>query len=168
MNCDIRQFSKDVIQYSEGPELVGVFYSPISSVSLFDPTCGSGAFLFAALNILKPLYETRLKRMAAFVKEYDAASGKSAPAKYKDLRQILADCGKHPNQDCFVLKSIIVDNLYGVDVMDEAVEICKLRLFLKLFAQVDTIERIEPRRDIDFNIRTGNTLIGYARNEDAQ
>ena len=46
--------------------------------------------------------------------------------------------------------------------MEEAVEICKLRLFLKLVAQVDNADQIEPLPDIDFNIRAGNTLVGYA------
>jgi hypothetical protein len=52
--------------------------------------------------------------------------------------------------------------------MEEAVEICKLRLFLKLVAQVESQDRIEPLPDIDFNIRAGNTLVGYARYEDVQ
>ncbi|TVM04036.1 MAG: hypothetical protein CV087_02260 [Candidatus Brocadia sp. WS118] len=51
--------------------------------------------------------------------------------------------------------------------MEEAVEICKLRLFLKLAAQVDPDTSkpnfgIEPLPDIDFNIRAGNTLVGFA------
>ncbi|MDF0651708.1 MAG: Eco57I restriction-modification methylase domain-containing protein [Nitrospira sp.] len=50
--------------------------------------------------------------------------------------------------------------------MEEAVEICKLRLFLKMVAQVDRVEQIEPLPDIDFNIRAGNTLVGYASLED--
>lgn len=50
--------------------------------------------------------------------------------------------------------------------MEEAVEICKLRLFLKLAAQVDpdTAHKnlgVEPLPDIDFNIRAGNTLVGF-------
>ena len=47
---------------------------------------------------------------------------------------------QHPNRRYFILKSIIVNNLYGVDIMEEAVEICKLRLFLKLVAQVERVE----------------------------
>ena len=52
-------------------------------------------------------------------------------------------------------------------IMEEAVEICKLRLFLKLAAQVepdadDVNLGIEPLPDIDFNIRAGNALVGYA------
>ena len=46
--------------------------------------------------------------------------------------------------------------------MAEAVEICKLRLFLKLVSQVDSARQLEPLPDIDFNIRCGNTLVGYA------
>ena len=45
--------------------------------------------------------------------------------------------------------------------MEEAVEICKLRLFLKLVAQVDRVKDLEPLPDIDFNIRPGNTLVGF-------
>src|SRR5207245_2660532 len=41
-------------------------------------------------------------------------------------------------------------------------EICKLRLFLKLVAQVNPEEKIEPLPDIDFNIRAGNALVGFA------
>ena len=46
--------------------------------------------------------------------------------------------------------------------MGEAVEICKLRLFLKLVAQLEQLRhQIEPLPDIDFNIRAGNTLVGF-------
>jgi len=68
---------------------------------------------------------------------------------------------KHPSSRYFILKSIIISNLFGVDIMEEAVEICKLRLFLKLVAQVNRLEQIEPLPDVDFNIRAGNTLVGY-------
>ena len=51
--------------------------------------------------------------------------------------------------------------------MEEAVEICKLRLFLKLVSQVAANDQkpnygLEPLPDIDFNIRAGNTLVGFA------
>ena len=45
--------------------------------------------------------------------------------------------------------------------MEEAVEICKLRLFLKLVAQLESYDQIEPLPDIDFNVRAGNTLVGF-------
>jgi hypothetical protein len=162
LNLDIRQFAQDVIQYCEGPELLRALYKAISKVSVLDPTCGSGAFLFAALNILKPMYEACLQRMQMFIDELDAGPVHH-PKKFEDLRQILEESKQHPKQDYFILKSIIVNNLYGVDIMEEAVEICKLRLFLKLVAQVESQDRIEPLPDIDFNIRAGNTLVGYTR-----
>src|SRR5207302_7118464 len=76
-----------------------------------------------------------------------------------------------PNRRYFIYKSIILNNLYGVDIMEEAVEICKLRLFLKLVAQVDPDPRkenggIEPLPDIDFNILAGNTLVGFATKQE--
>ena len=158
-NLDIQQFAQDVIENCEGPELLRAFWRAINQVTVLDPTCGSGAFLFAALNILDPLYEACLRRMEAFVAEL--AHGDHHPHKYKDFREVLAQLKRHPNPRYFVLKSIVVNNLYGVDIMAEAVEIAKLRFFLKLVAQVELIENIEPLPDIDFNIRAGNTLVGF-------
>ena len=68
---------------------------------------------------------------------------------------------RHPSERYFILKSIVLNNLYGVDIMEEAVEICKLRLFLKLVAQLERYDQIEPLPDIDFNVRAGNTLVGF-------
>jgi len=52
--------------------------------------------------------------------------------------------------------------------MEEATEICKLRLFLKLVAQIERFADIEPLPDIDFNIRAGNTLVGFATYAEAE
>jgi hypothetical protein len=165
-NLDIRQFAQDVIENSEGPELLRAFYHAIEKVTVLDPTCGSGAFLFAALNILEPLYEACLDRMEVILDELARSDAKHRPEKFSDFRKILDRVASHPNRRYFVLKSIILNNLYGVDIMEEAVEICKLRLFLKLVAQVEKVEQIEPLPDIDFNIRAGNTLVGFASLED--
>jgi hypothetical protein len=162
LNLNIRQFAQDVIQFSEGPELLRAIWKAIEKVSVLDPTCGSGAFLFAALNILKPLYEACLQRMSGFLEDLGAA-GSHHPKKFEDFKSIIQESQRHPKQDYFILKSIIVNNLFGVDIMEEAVEICKLRLFLKLVAQVESQDRIEPLPDIDFNIRAGNTLVGFTK-----
>ncbi|HUY14928.1 MAG TPA: DNA methyltransferase [Terriglobia bacterium] len=182
-NLDIRQFAQDVIENCEGPELLRAFYHAIEQVTVLDPACGSGAFLFAALNILEPLYEACLDRMEAFLEdlERESVGAGLVPAqegrpqgsplhtkKYSDFRKILDRGAQHPNRRYFILKSIIVNNLYGVDIMEEATEICKLRLFLKLVAQIDTPDKIEPLPDIDFNIRAGNTLVGYATYDDVK
>ena len=142
------------------------FWQAITTISVLDPTGGSGAFIFAALNILEPLYEACLDRMEAFLAEWGENGHKAHPNYHKKFTEVLVRVDAHPNRRYFVLKSIILNNLYAVDIMEEAVEICKLRLFLKLAAQVDPdTDRdnlgIEPLPDIDFNIRAGNTLVGY-------
>lgn len=161
-NLNIRQFAQDVIENCEGPALLRAFYKAITEVTILDPTCGSGAFLFAALNILEPLYEACLDRMQVFLDEAEAISESRSSRRYSDFREVLERIAQHPNREYFVLKSIIINNLYGVDIMEEAIEICKLRLFLKMVAQIEDVRQIEPLPDIDFNIQAGNTLVGYA------
>jgi hypothetical protein len=51
-NLDVRQFAEDVIDSCDDPELLWAFWQAVEKVSVLDPTCGSGAFLFAALNVL--------------------------------------------------------------------------------------------------------------------
>ncbi len=93
--------------------------------------------------------------------------------KHRAFREELAhvNAPEHPNRAYFIFKSIIVNNLFGVDIMEEATEICKLRLFLKLVAQVEPDMSkanmgVEPLPDVDFNVRAGNTLVGYVNKED--
>ena len=168
LNLDIRQFAQDVILDCEGPDLLRAFWKAIREISVLDPACGSGAFLFAALNVLESLYDACLERMEAFVAELDNSGGTHSPAKYSDFRDHLREAERHPNRRYYILKSIVIGNLYGVDIMEEAVEICKLRLFLKLAAQADTVDELEPLPDIDFNIRSGNTLVGFTSLDDVR
>jgi len=185
LNLDIRQFMQDVIDTCAGPDLLRAIWQAIvgrvpekssekfrHGITILDPTCGSGAFLFAALNVLEPLYEGCLDRMEGFVE--DAAKHPSPPGggaggegkptlnALTDFHKVLDEVGRHPSRRYFIYKNIILHNLFGVDIMAEAVEICKLRLFLKLVSQVDADRELEPLPDIDFNIRAGNTLVGYA------
>jgi len=188
LNLDLRQFAQDVIQNCEGPDLLMAFWNAISTITVLDPTGGSGAFIFAALNILEPLYEACLDRMEAFIAEARAAHGvawkphtKSHLAEFERLlariEQLLrpnaTEKQRESRRKYFIYKHIIINNLYAVDIMEEAVEICKLRLFLKLAAQVEPDAAsenlgIEPLPDIDFNILAGNTLIGCATESEAR
>lgn len=171
-NLNIRQLIQDVIENTPDPELIKHFYKAISGITILDPTCGSGAFLFAALNILEPLYESCIMRMRSFTEDEDKFNAKEKDTfrhKHKFFRDVLTEVQnpQHPNLSYFIYKSIILRNLHGVDIMREAVEIAKLRLFLKLVATVDPDYRknnlgLEPLPDVDFNIRSGNTLIGFA------
>lgn len=161
-NLDIRQFVYDLLAKAEDHLFVKHFYSALQQVTILDPTCGSGAFLFAALNILEPLYEVCLDRMVEF-------NGKNDKLFTDELHEI--ENKYRSNIQHFIYKSIILRNLYGVDIMVEATEIAKLRLFLKMVAVVDVDRRadnlgLDPLPDIDFNIRCGNTLVGYATKEE--
>ena len=162
-NLNIRQFAQDALEYYEGSDFIEAFYNAIIEITVLDPTCGSGAFLFAALNILEPLYAGCINRMREFVEN-------SQSDKFKIFRDVLADIDKHANPNYWIYKKIILNNLYGVDIMQEAVEIAKLRLFLKLAAMSEVDYKkpnlgLEPLPDIYFNIRCGNTLIGYTTHE---
>lgn len=157
-NLDIRQFTEDVIRETPDHKFVAHFYHALQNVTILDPTCGSGAFLFAALNILEPLYETCLDRMEEFHQQNQNLFT-------RELEEINAKYSS--NRQYFIYKSIILRNLYGVDIMVEATEIAKLRLFLKMVAVVEVDKRkdnlgLDPLPDIDFNIKCGNTLVGYA------
>ena len=163
-NLDIRQFVQDLLAQTDDHLLVKHFYAQLQKITILDPTCGSGAFLFAALNILEPLYEVCIERMQSWNDEN--------PNLFKEELEELN--GRYnSNIRYFIYKSIILRNLYGVDIMVEATEIAKLRLFLKMVAVVDVNRRdknlgLDPLPDIDFNIRCGNTLVGYATATDLE
>lgn len=161
-NLDIRSFVYDLLHDADDRLFVLHFYKALQRVTILDPTCGSGAFLFAAMNILEPLYEVCIERM----QEFNAQN----PNWFKpELEEISHKY--RSNIQYFIYKSIILRNLYGVDIMVEATEIAKLRLFLKMMAVVEVDFRadnlgLDPLPDIDFNIRCGNTLVGYATEEE--
>lgn len=177
-NLNIRQFAQDLIERCTDVALLRSFWFVLAGrlprksnekfrhgLSVLDPTCGSGAFLFAALNILKPLYDASLRTLHAVRSDALIAGEKSRPEKWVEVDDILARFAAAKSdraQDYAVIKHIIVHNLYGVDIEEQATEIAKLRLFLKLVALLEPGDDIEPLPDIDFNIRHGNTLVGYA------
>ena len=163
-NLDIREFVKDLLDKTDDHTFVLHFYKALQHVSILDPTCGSGAFLFAAMNILEPLYESCICRMQEFHEKN--------PLLFKPELEEISNKYRS-NIQYFIFKSIILRNLYGVDIMVEATEIAKLRLFLKMVAVVEVDLRadnmgLDPLPDIDFNIRCGNTLVGYATEEELQ
>lgn len=153
-NLDIRSFAQALLDETDDHLFISHFFKALTRITILDPTCGSGAFLFAALNILEPLYETCLTRM----EEWSDRFKNELATLHRDYRGNI----RH-----YIYKTIILNNLYGVDIMHEAIEIARLRLFLKIVAAVDVDVNdpnlgLDPLPDIDFNIRCGNTLVGYA------
>ena len=167
-NLDIERFAQDAIGTSQDPKLVWAFWEAIHEITVLDPTVGSGAFLFAALNVLEPLYNACLDAMHGLMEDLEHSKRRHRPEQLADFRKVLDEIAQHPSERYFVLKSIVIDNLYGVDIMEEAVEICKLRLFLKLVAQLESYDQIEPLPDIDFNVRPGNTLVGFTSMQEVE
>lgn len=122
----------------------------LPQLSILDPACGSGAFLVAAMKTLIAIYSGVIGTIEL--------RGDSK------LKQWLAEVRKsHPSLGYYIKKRIISDNLYGVDIMEEATEIAKLRLFLALVAAAQSVTELEPLPNIDFNIMSGNSLIGLIR-----
>lgn len=159
-NLDAVRFARDVIENCESAPRLAAFWQALEKITVLDPTCGSGAFLFAALKILEPLYDACLDRMQIFLGAGDNHSSRELDC----FREILHRAGLESNskRSRFIVKSIIASNLFGVDLMQEAVEICKLRLSLKLLAQLGPEDQVDSLLDFDFNIRAGNALVGFA------
>ncbi len=107
-----------------------VFSKIILNLKICDNACGSGAFLLAAADVLLEVY----KRIN------------------EELRL--------KNSEIAMRKLILQNNLYGVDINPNAVEIAKLRLWLWLVTAYEP-DKVEPLPNIDYNIRVGNSLIGY-------
>lgn len=103
----------------------------LDNITICDPACGSGAFLLKAGEIL-------------------------LESKIKILNRLEVD-----NVDKYTIKKkIIIKNLYGVDIQEGAVEICKLRLWLWLISS-SFDQKVEPLPNIEYNFTVGNSLIGW-------
>ena len=96
-------------------------------ISICDPACGSGAFLNAALNFL--------------IAEHKLIDEMQAKVEGASL--------VFPN----VENSILENNLYGVDINEESVEIAKLSLWLR------TAKPHRKLNSLNDNIKCGNSLI---------
>jgi len=99
----------------------------LKTIKVLDPACGSGAFLNCAFDYL-------------------VEEGRYAVEMYESLRagQInIFDWDTH----------ILQNNLFGVDLNAESVEITKLSLWLK------TADNRKPLAHLDDSIKTGNSII---------
>ena len=97
----------------------------LATLRIVDPACGSGAFLIEAFEQLHAVYRQAQARLTAL----------RGPKLFD------------------VDKQILQSNLYGVDLNDEAVDICRLSLWIK------TAQAGKVLTSLDHNIRAGNSVI---------
>ncbi|MFC6954932.1 Eco57I restriction-modification methylase domain-containing protein [Halorubellus litoreus] len=135
-----------------------LYHDVLTEMSVLDPAVGSGAFLLAAQEILLDIY---LQCIEYFQHLTDTGHGWELTSKTRDELEAINSSSGGPS--LYAKRSIILNNLYGVDIDDGAVEICKLRLWLSMVADIeDEPNEVEPLPNIDFNIRQGNSLIGFS------
>ncbi|MDI9358195.1 MAG: N-6 DNA methylase [Phycisphaerales bacterium] len=116
----------------------------VSEIKIVDPACGSGSFLLGAYQYLIDWHNNYYK-------------------KNKTKKNPIKPDG---NLNIDEKKKILVNNIFGVDIDTNAVEVTKLSLLLKCMENesVETVkqldlfdERLLP--NIDANIKSGNSLI---------
>lgn len=124
----------------------------ISSLRILDPACGSGSFLLGAYQYLLDYHRVWYQE--------------NGPEKHTN--EIYQGYGGQWYLTTREKKRILLNNIYGVDIDLQAVEVTKLSLLLKVLEgeNQDTLERqmklFKERAlpDLGSNIKCGNSLIG--------
>jgi len=139
-----------IVKNTVGKLIDGKTPKEISKIKIVDPACGSGSFLLGAYQYLLD-----------FHKDYYSENGK--PSKGKKDNPLTPE----GNLTTAEKKRILLNNIFGVDIDVNAVEVTKLSLLLKCMEgeteasinhQLKMFhERILP--DLDNNIKSGNSLI---------
>ena len=110
---------------------LGSLKGRLARIRILDPACGSGAFLTAAATMLLEVHQE--------IKRHGVAS---------------ASATLDPSIDDARIRSIVRDNIYGIDVNAQSVEITRLSLFLL------TASRNESLPDLSHNIVAGDSVAG--------
>ena len=138
----------------------------VEALRVLDPACGSGSFLLGAYNFL---LEWHLDFYTRHEPEKLATKSKPVVARAAN-RSAPDDEARVWRLTTSEKKRILLNNIFGVDIDRQAVEVTKLSLLLKMLEDetsdslppvqgrlVTSQERILP--DIDGNIKCGNSLI---------
>ena len=153
-----------IVEHTVGKLLDGKTPTQAAKLRVLDPACGSGSFLIGAYQFLLNWHRDRY--VASDPAKH--ARGKN-PKLYRnpagDWRLTTAE-----------KKRILLNNIHGVDIDTQAVEVTKLSLLLKVLEgeSRETLsnqlrlfhERALP--DLSQNIKCGNSLIGPDFYEDRQ
>jgi hypothetical protein len=139
-----------IVKNTVGKLIEGKTPKEISNIKIVDPACGSGSFLLGAFQYLLD-----------FHKNYYSNKGK--PAKGKKENTLTPE----GNLTTAEKKRILLNNIFGVDIDVNAVEVTKLSLLLKCMEGETSAsiahqlalfnERVLPT--LDNNIKDGNSLI---------
>ncbi|WP_276282942.1 Eco57I restriction-modification methylase domain-containing protein [Halorussus caseinilyticus] len=130
-----------------------LYFDVLPNLTILDPAVGSGAFLLAAQEALLDIYITCLAVFDNYPRQEELSS--------RARDEIQTSSGTSTRLR--LKRSIIINNLYGVDIDPGAVEVCKLRLYLSMISDLNQgTSEIEALPNIDFNIRQGNSLFGIS------
>lgn len=149
------QFIVDYIVENTLGELVkGSTPNKVSKLKIIDPACGSGSFLLGAYTYLLKWHL-----------DYYLNLNDKKRLKNKEIYEVKEDEWHLTIQE---KKRILLNNIYGVDIDLQAVEVTKLSLLLKVLEgeSKDVIEaqqKLFKERalpDLENNIKCGNSLIG--------
>lgn len=142
-----------IVANTVGKLLEGKTPKQVEHLRIADPACGSGSFLIGAFQFL----------MDWHLQQYVADD----PAK-KHKKCVYQGPGGDWRLTTAERKRILLNNIFGVDLDSQAVEVTKLSLCLKMlegetsqslaFQQSFIPERVLP--DLTENIKCGNSLIG--------
>jgi type I restriction-modification system DNA methylase subunit len=176
-----------IVSKTLGPALEGKTPLEVVLISVLDPACGSGSFLIVAyqylldwhrdwyIQNLVPLLQRDLKPSSPEIRRLlpGVETGKKGGKKEIEL-PIYQGRGGEWRLTTAERKRILLNNIYGVDIDRQAVEVTKLSLLLKVLEgeNDETIskqlklfqERALP--DLSNNIKCGNSLIGWDVLED--
>ncbi|WP_102349065.1 Eco57I restriction-modification methylase domain-containing protein [Bacillus sp. Marseille-P3661] len=135
-NIDLLSLFKYSIENIEEPSILEDLYKSLEGVTILDPTCGTGAFIFTALETLLELH------IAIHKQKLNVADTSSSTG----------------NPEFEIIKHCIEHNLYGVDIMEESIDILKTRLSLRLLHCYR--DNLDAFPEIKTNFKSGNSLIG--------
>jgi hypothetical protein len=130
-----------------GKLLIGLTPKEAVKLKIVDPACGSGTFLLGAFEYL----------LAWHLKWYS----ENDPEKWVK-NKVIVKVGNDYRLTTAKKKEILLNNIYGVDIDAQAVEVTKLSLLLKVLENASGqlelgMERILP--DLGNNIKCGNSLV---------
>jgi hypothetical protein len=141
-----------IVKNTVGKLVEGKTPEEIAKITILDPACGSGSFLIGAYSYL-------LQYHLDWYMENKPKKHKKAVFQVRDNEWYLTTTEK---------KRILLNNIYGVDIDSQAVEVTKLSLQLKVLEN-ESMESIDHQvklgmegvlPNIGGNIKCGNSLIG--------